>query len=184
MGTQRVWRLAIAAVMIATSVIAPGAAAAGGSKPLGTDPSNDGPPGADLTALEVARHGRDLHVRIVQSTVPSVGSYPNAGIQWSFSASGRVFAVEAHQEAPGAYGFSLYEIKGGAFNVVDTIEGELGDGAFDMYVPLSAISARKGTVIRGVLLDGALGDVEIHQHAGVASQVLDDMKTTQAFKVR
>jgi hypothetical protein len=170
--------------MVALFLVAPGAGAAGGTKVLGTDAANDAPPGADLTALEVAKHGTDLHVRIVQSTVPSVGSYPEAGIQWSFTSGGRIFAVEAHQQSPGAYGFTLYEIKGGAFNVVDEIEGELTDDAFDMYVPLESISATKGTVVRGTVLEGATGDVEIHQHAGVASQILDGFKTTKPFKVR
>jgi hypothetical protein len=184
MRTHKVLRLAIAAGMLATFLAAPATGAPGRTKVMGTDAENDAPPGADLTALEVAQHGRDLHVRIVQSTIPSVGSYPEAGIQWSFSSRGRTFAVEAHQQDPGEYGFTLYEIKGGSFNVVDEIEGELEEGAFSMYVPLNSISASRGTVIKGVVLEGASGDVEIHQHASLATRVVDDFKTTNAFKVR
>ena len=184
MRTHKVWQMVLTAGMLALLLAAPATGAPGGAKVLGTDAENDAPPGADLVALEVAQHGRDLHVRIVQSTLPSVGSYPEAGIQWSFTSRGRTFAVEAHQESPGEYGFTLYEIKGGSFNVVDTIEGELEDGAFSMYVPLSAISASKGTVIKGTVLDGSDADVEIHQHATVTSGVVDDFLTTKTFRVR
>jgi hypothetical protein len=184
MRTPKVWRLAIAAGMLAMLSTAPAIGAPGGTKVLGTDAQNDAPPGGDLLALEVAQHGRDLHVRIVQSTIPSVGSYPQAGIQWSFTSRARTFAVEAHQESPGAYGFTLYEIKGGTFNVVDEIEGDLEDGAFNMYVPLTAISATKGTIIKGALLSGADADVEIHQHATVTSQIVDSLLTDKPFKVR
>ena len=143
MRTHKVWRLAMAAGMLAMFPVA-SAAGAPGAKVLGTDAANDAPPGADLTALEVAQHGRDLHVRIVQSTIPSLGSYPEAGIQWSFSSRGRTFAVEAHQDSPGEYGYTLYEIKGGSFNVVDEVEGELEEGAFNIYVPLAAIFGDQG----------------------------------------
>ena len=184
MRTHKVWRLAIAAGMLATFLAAPATGAPGGTKVMGTDAENDAPPGADLTALEVAQHGRDLHVRIVGSTIPSVGSYPEAGIQWSFSSRGRVFAAEAHQESPGEYGFTLYEVKGGSFNVVGDVEGELEDGAFSMYVPLNSISATRGTIIKGAVLEGADADVEIHQHAGVTSGIVDDLLTTKTFKIK
>jgi hypothetical protein len=170
--------------MLAMLSAAPAAGAPGGTKVLGTDAANDAPPGADLLALEVAQHGRDLHVRIVQSMLQSVGSYPEAGIQWSFSARGRTFAVEAHQERPGEYGFTLYEIKGGSFNVVDDVDGELEDDAFNMFIPLSSIGATKGTIVKGAVLEGADADVEIHQHAGVTSGIVDDFLTTKTFKVR
>jgi hypothetical protein len=184
MRTHKVWQMALAAVMVALLLAAPATGAPGGAKVLGTDAENDAPPGADLIALEVAQHGRDLHVRIVQTMIPSVGSYPEAGIQWSFTSRGRTFAVEAHQQSPGEYGFTLYEIKGGGFSVVDELEGELEAGAFSMYVPLSAISATRGTVIKGSVLEGADADVEIHQHAGVTSGIVDDFLTTKPFKVR
>jgi hypothetical protein len=184
MRTHKVWRLAIAAGMLPVFLAAPATGAPGGTKVMGTDAANDAPPGVDLIALEVAQHGSDLHVRIVQSTIPSVGSYPSAGIQWSFSARGRLFAVEAHQESPGEYGFTLYEYKSGSFNVVTELKGELEDGGFSMYVPLSAISATRGTVIKGALIPGAAADVEIHQHAAVASEILDEFLTTKTYKVR
>ena len=183
MKTPRVWRSAIAAAALSLLLTA-SAGASGSMKVLGTDAQNDAPPGGDLISLEVAQHGSDLHVRIGMSTLPSIGSYPEAGIQWSFSSRGRVFAVEAHQQSPGEYGFTLYEIKGGAFNVVTTVDGELDDGGFNIYVPLNAISASKGTVIKGAILEGADADVEIHQHAQVTSGIVDDFTTTKTFKVR
>ena len=183
MRTHKVWRSAIAAGMCVMSLSAP-AAGAPAPKVLGTDAENDAPPGGDLKALEVAQHGSDLHVRIVMTTIPSVGSYPEAGIQWSFASRSRVFAVEAHQESPGEYGYTLYEMKGNTFNVVSSIEGDLEDGAISMYVPLAAISATKGTVIRGSILQGSDADVEIHQHAELTSEIVDDFVTTKPFKVR
>jgi len=184
MRTIKVWHVALAAGLLAVPTAVPSAAAAGDSKVLGTDAENDAPPGADLVALHAAQKGRDLHVRIVLSLIPGLGSYPEAGIQWSFSSRGRTFAVEAHQEAPGEYGYTLYEVIAGAYKVISPVEGVMGDNGFDITVPLSSIGASKGTVIKGAPLDSALGDVEMHQHANAASRVLDDFQTTKTFKVR
>jgi hypothetical protein len=52
-----------------------------------------------------------------------------------------------------------------------------------MFVPLQTIGARKGTRISGAG-DGSTPDVDVHQHATVASQELDAMTTTSDFVVR
>ena len=175
------------AVALALAVVSmlPGVASAAPMKVLGTDPALDGPPAADLVSLAAATHGSDFHVQIgLANALPVQGSYPGAGIEWSFVVRSRVFLVEAHPE-PGAMRYTLFEIVGDQLR-----QGEILDGAFDtatgtidMYVPLQSIGARKGTKLSGAG-DGSSPDAAIHQHAGVASQELDALTTTSDFVVR
>lgn len=171
--------LALAATML------PGTATAGPMKVLGTDPALDGPPAADLVSLAAATHGSDFHIRIgLANALPVQGSYPGAGIEWTFEARGRKFLAEAHPE-PGAMRYTLFEIVGDQLRQVEALDGAFDTdlGVIDMYVPLQSIGARKGTRISGAG-DGSTPDADIHQHAGVTSQELDALTTTSDFVVR
>jgi hypothetical protein len=171
------------ALAVVLALVSSSPAAAQQMKVLGTDAQNDTAPGYDLTSLAVAQHGSDLHIHIGMVTLPGAGGYPQAGIQWSFMSRGKTYAVEAHQEAPGDYGFTLFEVNGGVFKQLESVDGELTAVGLDAYVPLKSIGARRGTVISGKpLVDGG-GDVEVHQHAGAVSPIMDDIKTTGTFRV-
>lgn len=176
---------ALIALAIATMTSLPSGAAAGQVKVLGTDPALDGPPAADLVSLGAAVHGADLHVQIgLAHLVPLQGSYPGAGIEWTFEVRGRTFLAEAHPE-PGEMRYTLFEISGESLRQIAILDGgfDPGAGLIDMYVPLQTIGARKGTRISGAG-DGSTADVDIHQHAGAASRELDTMTTTSDFVVR
>jgi hypothetical protein len=155
-------------------------------KELGTDPSGDTAPGWDLTSLSVARAGSDLDITIGMTAIPQQMSFPDAGIQWAFASGGRVFAVEAHIGA-NEYGFSLYQITpDGGFALLKEIDGtvDAGAGEIHMFVPLRDISAKRGTAIVGRQISDGVGDVEVHQHLEVTSEVMDHLETTKAFKIR
>jgi hypothetical protein len=178
-------RSGVAAVALAAATLLPGAATAAPLKVLGTDPALDGPPAADLVSIAAATHGADLHVQIgLADALPAQGSYPGAGIEWTFDVKARTFLVEAHPE-PGAMRYTLFEIVGDQLRQVEILDGafDAAAGTVDMYVPLQSIGARKGTRISGAG-DGSSPDVDIHQHAGVVSQELDTMTTTTDFIVR
>ena len=172
------------ALALAVATMLPGAATAAPMKVLGTDPALDGPPAADLVSLAAATHGSDFHVQIgLANALPVQGSYPGAGIEWTFEVKARTFLVEAHPE-PGAMRYTLFEIVGDQLRQVKILEGafDATTGLIDVYVPLSSIGARKGTKISGAG-DGSSPDADIHQHAGVTSQELDSMTTTSDFVV-
>jgi hypothetical protein len=163
----------------------PSGATAGPMKVLGTDPALDGPVGADLVSIAAATHGADLHVRIgLANALPVQGSYPGAGIEWSFEVRGRTFLAEAHPE-PGEMRYTLFEIAGDELRQLEILEGAIDtdSGLIDMYVPLQSIGARRGTKVSGAG-DGSTPDADIHQHAGPASRELDALTTTSDFVVR
>ena len=176
---------ALAALALATIMSLPSGATAAPMKVLGTDPALDGVPGADLVSLAAAMHGADFHIQIgLAQAIPVQGSYPGAGIEWSFEVRGRTFLAEAHPE-PGAMRYTLFEITGDSLRQIKILEGafDTETGLIDMYVPLSSIGARKGTKISGAG-DGSTPDADIHQHAGPASRELDALTTTSDFVVR
>lgn len=181
---MRTFKLAVVTALLVVAI--PGGVNAGGMKTLGTDASADAPSGADLLALSVAQKGSDLQIRIDMNLNPLLGSYPGAGIQWAFASGSKVFVAETHQQQDNSFSFTLYEFRGGALNVLGHIDGEvdIASGAIDMFVPLSKISARKGTRISGVTLSGGAGDVEIHQHVGVGAPIVDSFETTKPFKIK
>jgi hypothetical protein len=176
----------VAVLLLVGSLLSPSAATASGTmKQLGTDPALDAPPGADLTALSVATHGSDLHIRIVlANALPVQGSYPGAGIEWAFDVGSRTYLAEGHPE-PGAFRFTLFEVNSDSLRQIDSLEGSFdwATGTLDMYVPLNLINAKRGTRISGAGANGT-EDVDVHQHAGPASRSLDAMATTQDFVVR
>ncbi len=113
---------AVVAAAVAAMMSLPSGATAGPTKMkvLGTDPTLDGPVAADLVSLAVATHGSDLHVRIeLANALPVQGSYPGAGIEWTFDVKGRRFLAEAHPE-PGAMRYTLFEIAGDQLRQVQT----------------------------------------------------------------
>jgi hypothetical protein len=182
---RKSFRSGAVAVALAAAMTLPGAAAAAPMKVLGTDPALDGPPGADLVSLAAATHGSDFHIQIgLADALPVQGSYPGAGIEWTFEVRGRTFLAEAHPE-PGAMRYTLFELVAGQLRQIEVLDGafDTDAGLIDMYVPLQSIGARKGTRISGAG-DGSSPDADIHQHAGVASQELDTMTTTSDFVVR
>jgi hypothetical protein len=172
------------AVAVALMLISP-AQAAGAFKTLGSDASLDAPPGADLTSLQVAQGSKTLDIRIGIALVPSQGSYPEAGIQWAFTSGKRTYLAETHV-GTGEFGFNLYRVDAsGAFVLIGPIDGavDVEAGIVDMHVPLRSIGAVSGTVISGQPL-GTSGDVEFHQHASLATRVLDEFTTERSFKIR
>lgn len=176
---------ALVALAFASLLSLPSGATAAPMKVLGTDPVLDGPPAADLVSLAAAVHGPDLHVQIgLAQALPVQGSYPGAGIEWSFDVRGRTFLAEAHPE-PGEMRYTLFEVQADSLRQVKILDGafDAGTGLIDMYVPLATIGARKGTTISGAG-DGSTPDVDIHQHAGPASPQLDALTTTSDFVVR
>jgi hypothetical protein len=175
---------AVAAVALALTTNMT-AYAAGGFKTLGTDASLDAPPGADLTSLQVGQSRRTLDIRIEMGMVPVQGSYPDAGIQWSFVSGTRTYVAEAHV-GTGEFGFNLYRIDGsGTFVLIGPIDGvvDVDAGTIDMNVPFSSIGARRGTVVSGAPL-GDAGDVEFHQHGSVATRVVDEFETERSYTIR
>lgn len=178
--------LAVLATALSILYLPSAAVAAGGMKQLGTDPALDGPAGADLIGLAVARHGSDLHIQIqLTNALPVQGSYPGAGIEWIFDVRGHTFVAEGHPEPGGNFLYTLFEIVDGSFVQKAILDGsfDASAGTLDMFVPLREIGARKGTRVSGT---GSTGteDVQIHQHAGPASPLLDTMATTEDFVVR
>jgi hypothetical protein len=176
--------LAVVLAAISISTMVP-AKAAPEMQELGTDAALDGPPAADVVSLAVARESANLHVRITLSSgIPVQGSYPDAGIEWSFDVKGRTFVAEGHPE-PGSFTFTLFEVRGDVFNQVATIDGSFDalTGFMDMYVPLRLIGAKRGTRISGAGPPGT-EDVDIHQHLGPAgSPLLDTMATSKDYVV-
>lgn len=176
---------ALAALVFASLLSLPYSAAAAPMKVLGTDPTLDGPPAADLVSLAAATHGADFHIQIgLAQALPVQGSYPGAGIEWAFEVRGRTFLAEAHPE-PGEMRYTLFEVQGDSLRQVKILEGafDTESGLIDMYVPLATIGARKGTKISGAG-DGSTPDADIHQHGGPASRELDALTTTSDFVVR
>ena len=181
MTKSRALRVAAVAVLAVSVLTAPPAGAATQMKQLGIDPALDAPYGADLAALLVASHGGDLHLRIeLAGALPVQGSYPGAGIEWSFDVRGRTFVAEGHPEAGGEFLYTLYEVVDETFTQLAQLEGNFDAGLLDMYIPLREIGARKGTRISGT---GTADDVDIHQHAGPVSPLLDTMSTTSDYIV-
>ena len=182
MTKSRALRVTAVAVLAVSVLMAPQAGAAPTMKQIGIDPALDAPYGADLAALLVSSHGGDLHLRIeLAGALPVQGSYPGAGIEWSFDVRGRTFIAEGHPEAGGEFLYTLYEVVDGTFTQLAQLEGNFdSSGLLDMYVPLREIGARKGTRISGT---GTADDVNIHQHAGPVSPLLDTMSTTSDFVV-
>jgi len=182
MTKSRALRVTAVAVLAVSVFMAPSAGAAPKMKQLGIDPALDAPYGADLAALMVASHGGDLHLRIeLAGALPVQGSYPGAGIQWTFDVRGRTFVAEGHPEPGGEFIYTLFEVVDGAFTQLAQLEGNFDpSGLLDMFVPLSGIGARKGTRISGT---GTADDVEVHQHAGPVGPLLDTMSTTSDFVV-
>jgi hypothetical protein len=154
-------------------------------KVLGTDPILDGPPAADVTYLAVGKVGDGLEVRVgLKALFPVQNSYPEAGIEWTFSIGGRTFVAEGHPD-PGDAHFTLYEVQGGAFNQLAILDGsfEPDAGYMRVWIPLGEIGATRGTRISGVGPSGT-EDVDIHQHAGPAAPVVDSMATVKDYVVR
>lgn len=176
---------ALVALALASLMSLPSGAGAAPLKVLGTDPTLDGPPAADLVSLAAAVEGAELRVQIgLANALPVQGSYPGAGIEWAFEVRGRTFLVEAHPE-PGQMRYTLFEIQGDSLRQLEILDGtfDAATGLIDMYVPLQTIGARKGTKISGAG-DGSAPDADIHQHAGPASPQLDAMTTTSDLVVR
>ncbi|MFN2588552.1 MAG: hypothetical protein ABR613_10610 [Actinomycetota bacterium] len=175
--------LALCGLLAATA--APAAAAKGGLKTLGTDPSGDGHPGLDVTYLKVGRNADALEIRIGLEMLPQLGGYPDLpGIEWIFDVKGRTFVAEAVKTVGGA-DFYLFELgDDGSFRQLASPTGtyEAGDGYTSILVPLKDIGARKGTVIRGTA-GLPNGDVDAHVHVGPRTHYPDGMETDKPFVV-
>lgn len=175
--------LIVSAVAVPLTTQAAKAAKETKFKLLGTDASNDAPPAADLTSLMVGKSGLNLSVRIgVANLLPVQGSYPGAGIEWTFDVGSRTFVAEAHPADGGDFEYTLFEVRNGSFSTVSQLKGAVvaDESYILMSVPLQTIGAKRGTVISGV---GAPGtpDVDIHQHAQVTSQLLDEFATAKDY---
>jgi hypothetical protein len=175
--------LALCGVLAATA--APATAAKGGLKTLGTDPSGDGIPGLDVTYLKVGRTGDALEIRIGLDMLPQLGGYPDLpGIEWIFEANGRRFLAEAVKTADGE-AFYLFELReDGGYEQLDAPTGTYvaADGYASVIVPLKAIGAKKGTVVKGA--DGLEhGDVDAHVHIGPQTHYPDGMETDKTYVV-
>ena len=170
------------AAMSLVAALAPASAAPKMTR-LGTDPAGDGPPALDVTYLDVGGHHGTLEIRIgVDGMLPGLGGYPELpGIEWTFDVAGRTFVAEgAVQNAAGS--FYLFELKGGAFEQLDTPEGTYNpdDGYISIHVPYSDIGARKGMKISGTGPKGT-EDVDAHVHAGATTHYPDYLATTKDF---
>jgi hypothetical protein len=178
--------IAVLAVALSGLLVVP--TTAGADTPLtvlGTDPALDAAPGSDLTELAAGIHGSDLHIQFkFANSIPGIGTYGRpVGIEWAFKSGGKTYLAEAYPETnPTAFGFVLFEIKGGAFEQVAILEGEFDTigGVLDIFVPLKTIGAKKGSKIVGA----GENDVDVHVHAGPATEYTDKMTTTKGVTVR
>lgn len=165
--------------------VAPASAGKGGLKTLGTDPAGDGPPGLDVTFLQVGRNGADLEIRIGLQMAPQIAGYPDLpGIEWVFDVKDRTFVAEAVKTRAGA-DFYLFELADdGSFQQLESPTGtyEGSDGYTSILVPLKNIGARSGTVVKGT--DGLEnGDVDAHVHVGPITHYPDGMETEKSYVV-
>jgi len=185
MTYSRLLRCMVATVFAATALSTQAVAAEPKMKQIGIDAAFDAAPAVDLTYLKVGRAGDKLEVRFgLNGMLPVQGSYPQAGIEWAFKSAGRTFVAEGHPDA-GTHFFTLFEVQGGALSQIAILEGsfEAEQGYMVLWVPLNEIGASKGTRVVGARLDGS-SDVDIHQHAGPVSPVVDSMTTSQGYIVR
>ena len=153
---------------------------------LGTDEELDAPPSLDVTYLDVGQSGKALEIRIGLSGIfPELRAPAGAGIEWTFDVNGRTFVAEGHPDYANGPAYTLFESRNGVFTQLRSLKGswDADAGYLGMFVPLKTIGARKGTVISG---HGPKGteDVDIHQHSGPVSPVVDTLATTKDFKVR
>jgi hypothetical protein len=183
---ERIKRTVVAVLVVAAFAAA--APAHGGAKMtrLGSDEALDAPPSIDLTYLEIGRNRKNLEVRIgLNGTLPELRAPAGAGIEWTFDVNGKTFVAEGHPDYANGPAYTLFQVRGEVFTQIARIKGswDADQGYLQMLVPLNAIGARRGTRISG---HGPKGteDVDIHQHAGPASQVVDAFATTKDFVVR
>ncbi len=173
----------LAACVAALLTVAAPAGAGGGMTVLGTDPSLDAAPGSDLTQLAATSHGKDVHIQFTfANSLPVAGTYgPLTGIQWAFKVGKKTFVAEAYPDGA-SFSYVLFEIQGDSFRQVETLEGNFDTigGILDIFVPLKAIGAKKGTKIVGA----GKNDVDVHVHAGVTTYYADQLTTTKGFVVR
>ncbi len=177
-------RILVAAVVSALMLSVVPANAHEKLKVIGTDPALDAPPALDITELAVGRVGNDLNIQFIMTMLPVQGSYPGAGIEWTFDVGPRTFVAEGHPEGGGEFAYTLYEVVGGTFNEVTHLDGEAewAEGMMTIKVPLSTIGARRGTRISGAGPKSS-EDVDIHMHLEVASEVVDTLATTKDYVV-
>jgi hypothetical protein len=175
--------LALTAVCLVAS-LAP-ASAAPKLVRLAEDPAGDAPPALDITYLEVGGHQGILEIRIgVSGMLPVLAGYPELpGIEWTFDVGGRTFIAEAAIQN-GQPAFFLFELKGGAFNQLDSPEGtyDAADGYFSIHVPYSDIGARRGMKVSGTGPKGT-EDVDAHVHALATTHYPDYAASTKDFKL-
>ncbi|MDQ3956959.1 MAG: hypothetical protein M3273_01420 [Actinomycetota bacterium] len=177
----------ITALLLCVSLAAfagPAGAAKGGLKTLGTDPAGDGPPGLDVTYLQVGRNAANLEIRIGLQMAPQIAGYPDLpGIEWVFDVNGHTYVAEAVKTTSGA-DFYLFEIVDGGARQLESPTGTYvgADGYTSILVPLKNIGARSGTVIAGTRgLEN--GDVDAHVHVGTITHYPDGMETTKGYVV-
>jgi hypothetical protein len=180
-------RISIVGLVLATALSAvPAQGAARRVARLGTDAAQDAPPSIDLTYLDVGRNGQYLEVRIGLNTVlPQLRSTPGAGIEWTFDVNGKTFVAEGHPDYQNGPSYTLFQVRNEVFTQIAHLQGswETDNGYLQMLVPFKLIGARKGTKISG---HGPKGteDVDVHQHAGPASRLVDAFATTKNYVVR
>ena len=143
-------------------------------------------PAADIMELSVGRDGSNLVVLVhLFSGIPAQGSYPGAGIEWSFDVRGRTYVAEGHPE-PGEMRYTLFEVINDTFTQIENARRGRSirlTGEMVMNIPLGLIGAKPGTKVSGTGPKGT-EDVDIHQHAGPAgSPLLDSMATSRDYVV-
>ena len=176
----------VAALTVAALAGAAPGQAGGKITRLGTDDELDAPPSVDLTYLEVGQSGKNLEIRIgLSGILPELRAPAGAGIEWTFDVDGKTFVAEGHPDYAAGPAYTLFESRNGVFTQITSLKGswEPDDGYLRMLVPLTKIGARRGTLISGTGPKGT-EDVDIHQHAGPQSPVVDSFATTKDFRVR
>lgn len=159
---------------------------------LGTDPSGDGPPAADITFLDVTTTKGSLEIRIgIENMVPVFGGAPEGpGIEWLFTVGKRSFIAEA--KASRVPKFFFFELKGHSYEQLQGITGtyDPADGFIRMLLPLELIGAKRGSKITGFHKDLAMisktngTDVDAHVHTTPGNTTyLDDLKTSKTYVV-
>lgn len=172
------------AVALSLTSFAPAAEGAKGFKRLGTDLVGDGPPGFDLTYLDVGRRGSDLEIRIGMDEIVPVYPAPDPfGVEWIFDVKGKTFLAEGYVQR-GQPEFTLFQITGDSFTVVSDLEGsfDINGGYVMIRVPLKLIGAKRGTLISGTGKKGT-EDVDWHIHHATTTYT-DFLATTKDYRVK
>ncbi|HVM35792.1 MAG TPA: hypothetical protein VM784_10650 [Actinomycetota bacterium] len=182
---RRTFSVLLVLTFVLSSAVASGAPK---YKRLGDDPSGDGPPALDVVYLEVARVGKTIDIRLgIDGMLPRAGGYPEApGIEWVFTTGKRTFIAEAVAGTGPQGRFYLFELmKDGSLMQHQGATGtyDAADGFASVQVPLQTIGARKGTVLRGFMLDETGGDVDAHVHVGPQTHYADSFATTKKFVI-